>query len=129
MQNEPHVGIFWLVPDDTHPQRLVTDMTPLSRAQTYGQALTHPRGHYEVWLAWQKLGVTGLLRNGLPRTIYAHEYEAFPRGRIVFQQAEERFIIYGDRLFQNDASEKSICSVFHLTGHAVCIRTDRHYVV
>lgn len=129
MQHEPHVGIFWLVPDDPHPPCLVTDMTRLSLAEPYGQVLTHPRGHYEVWSEWQKLGVTSLLRRGLPRAIYAHEYEAFPRGRVVCMPTEDQFVIYGDRLFQGEAAARALSALFHLMGRTICVRTDSHYVV
>lgn len=45
---------------------LVTDLTPLAEAEPYGAFLTHPRGHYEVWEGWRRLGPAGLARRGLP---------------------------------------------------------------
>jgi hypothetical protein len=63
---------------------LIVDQTPLSQAEAYGQALPHPRGHMEVWEAWQRLGPTGLARRGLPTAIAFSEYDDHPQGRIVY---------------------------------------------
>ena len=48
-KKEPRVGIFWLV--DGKP---LIDVAPLSEAEPYGDHLTHPRGHPEVWEQWQR---------------------------------------------------------------------------
>jgi hypothetical protein len=43
-KKEPSVGIFWLVGGS-----LIIDSTPLSEAEQYGDHLTQPRSHLEVW--------------------------------------------------------------------------------
>jgi len=48
-QSSPAVGIVWGVRDGNGPRRIVIDGTPLGKAEPYGDFLTHPRGHYEVW--------------------------------------------------------------------------------
>jgi hypothetical protein len=90
------VGIFWGIPDG-QTYTLVLDRTPLSEAEPYGEALTHPRGHYEVWEQWRRLGPAGLARRNLPTAIVWHEYEHFPRGRVVYRIREQHFIVYADR--------------------------------
>lgn len=95
--SQSSVGIFWGIPDGSAPNRvLVINATPLSRAEPYGAALTHPRGHYDVWEAWQGLGVAGHKRRGLPAAIVWSEYEQHPRGRIVYDTATRVFTIYAD---------------------------------
>lgn len=44
-----HVGIVWGVREGSGPLALVLDRTPLVAAESYGDRLTHPRGHHEVW--------------------------------------------------------------------------------
>lgn len=56
----PCVGIVWGVPDGHGPLRLAFDRTRLAVAETYGDHLTHSRGHHEVWEGWRRLGPAGL---------------------------------------------------------------------
>jgi hypothetical protein len=50
-KKQPRVGIFWLVGG-----KLVIDSLPLSEAEPYGDHLTYPRSHLEVWTLFQKKG-------------------------------------------------------------------------
>ena len=43
------IGIVWGLITDAERLQLVTDLTPLADAEPYGDFLTHPRGHAEVW--------------------------------------------------------------------------------
>lgn len=79
---EPHVGIFWLVGD-----RLIIDSTPVSKAEPYGVAKTHGRGHLKHWTGLQQAGTVP------PDT----EYEDPPRGRVAFYPRDESFVLYADR--------------------------------
>jgi hypothetical protein len=58
---EPHVGIFWLVVG-----KLLIASTALSEAERYGDNLTHPRAHVEVWEQFQQTWF-GLGGNGIRR--------------------------------------------------------------
>ena len=75
---KPRVGIFWLV-DGT----LLTDSTPLNKAELYGDHLTHPRSHIDVWDGWQKLGK---VPGDMP-------YEEPPRGRVVFNRKTSQSVL------------------------------------
>src|ERR1039458_5530306 len=51
-KEKPHVGIFWLISG-----KPLIDSTPLGEAERYGDFLTHPRGHAEVWKQYQRDGI------------------------------------------------------------------------
>jgi hypothetical protein len=106
---------------------LVTDCTPLTNAEPYGDFLTHPRGHYEVWEEWQRLGPTGLVQRGLPEAIAWYEYEDCPRGRVVHHRQDQRFILYADRRLQTPAHIAAIKTCFALTDQPTTVQSDAHY--
>lgn len=122
----PSVGIFWGVPVGKHIV-LVTDRTPITEAEDYGNCLTHPRGHHEVWEAWRKLGATTLRRRGLPTAIASHEYEAFPRGRVVYMREPALFTLYADRRLQSPETIAELVRLFGLAGERHAVRSDAHY--
>jgi hypothetical protein len=123
--DEPHVGIFWWAPEG--PGVLVTDRTPLTEAEPYGDFLTHPAGHFEVWEDWRRLGVLGLRRRRLPPAIASTEYETFPRGRIVFHGPTQTFWIYADGRLQVPAVIKEIKAAFGLNDANSVVKSDSHY--
>jgi hypothetical protein len=106
---------------------LVTDRTSLSSAEPYGDFLTHPAGHFEVWEAWRRLGRDGLRSRGLPAAIASTEYETFPRGRIVFHGPTQTFWIYADRRLQVPAIIGEIKAAFGLIAAAAVVKSDSHY--
>lgn len=111
--SEPHVGIFWLFDG-----RLIIDATPLSKAEPYGSALTHPTSHIDHW--------TRLQHN---HAILADvEYEEPPRGRVVFDQQEQRFHLLADKciLGQSDAVA-GIMGAMHLPPGKTTEGRDEHY--
>lgn len=122
----PSVGIFWGVPDGGRTV-LVIDRTTLAQAEPYGDCLTHPRGHHEVWEAWRRLGATALRRSGLPPAIASHEYEAFPRGRVVYLRGPALFTLYADRRLQWPETVGELVRLFGLTGQTHTVRSDAHY--
>jgi hypothetical protein len=122
----PSVGIFWGVSDGRRTV-LVTDRTTLAQAEAYGECLTHSRGHHEVWEAWRRLGATALRRGGLPPAIVGHEYEAFPRGRVVYMRGPALFTLYADRRLQRPDTIAELVRLFGLTGEQHTVRSDAHY--
>lgn len=122
----PSVGIFWGVPDGRRTV-LVSDRTSLAKAEAYGDCLTHPRGHHEVWEAWRRLGATVLSRRGLPPAIASHEYEAFPRGRVVYMRGPAMFTVYADRRLQRPETIAELVQLFGLVDERYVVSSDAHY--
>ncbi len=125
--DRPTVGIVWGVRDGAGPLLLVTDRTPLAEAEPYGDFLTHPGGHHDVWEGWRRLGPAGLAQRRLPSLIAWHEYEHFPRGRVVFDTTTRRFTLYADRKLQTPRVLREVLRVFGLDPARCAVRTDPHY--
>ena len=121
------VGIVWGVRDGDGPLRLAIDRTPLVEAEPYGDFLTHPRGHHEVWEGWRRLGPARLARRGLPTVIAWHEYEHFPRGRVVFDTRSSRFTLYADRKLQAPGTLRRVLGLFGLDPLLCAVHSDPHY--
>jgi hypothetical protein len=121
------VGIFWGVPGSKQSWTLLTDATPLAEAEPYGDFLTHPRGHYDVWDKWQKLNATEFAKQAIPQAVAYHEYEDFPRGRIVYQIKLGQFTIYADRRLQHPGVLTEIANCFALSPGTYVVRSDAHY--
>lgn len=111
---EPRVGIFWLLPQT----RLIFDVTPVSAAEEYGNALTHPRSHLSRWTALQRSG------QAPPDT----EYETFARGRVSFFPLENKFGFFADRCILTKSTViRKILATMHLPSNKVEFHTDEHY--
>lgn len=119
---KPAVGIFWRMGDS-----LLIERTPLAQAESYGDYLTHVGGHYEQWTAWQALGGLGLRAAGLPMEIRGSEYDAWPRGRVVYEVPRQRFFLYADRRLQRPEIIAQLRQVFGLADANVVVRGDPHY--
>jgi hypothetical protein len=88
------VGIFWAVQEKGSAAVLLDHRCPISEAEPYGDMLTCPHGHYEVWERWQNTSNSD--RPGLRSLIATAEYEEWPRGRIVYSSPNDQFILYAD---------------------------------
>jgi len=120
--NGTAVGLFWFVGDV-----LVAAGVQLSDAVRYGDCLTYDGGHMDHWEKWRKVGSAWLKRNGLPIEILQTEYDAHPRGRVVFDQSVSAFVIYADARLHNPAQIACLRQRFSLADQPVIVRTDAHY--
>jgi len=118
------VGIFWLV-ETAEGVSLITCKVMLDLAEEYGDCLTSPVNHYDAWEA-AKTGRSQLapLCPGTQRVIATTEYEAWPRGRVVFDRTRPGFIVYADRQAFSYAS--LICKRFSLHENTK-FQADLHY--
>jgi hypothetical protein len=109
---EPHVGIFWLLEGT-----LLTDSTPLNQAEPYGDHLTHPRSHIDVWDGWQKLGKVPV---DVP-------YEEPPRGRVVFNRKTSQSVLLADKcILERKSAVTEITKALGLPKN-VTLGSDSHY--
>jgi hypothetical protein len=111
------VGILWGIPSSDRFWTILSDATQLADAEPYGDFLTHPRGHYDVWSKWQTLSATDLRKQGIPQVVLYREYEEFPRGRIVYQTNARHFIVYADRQLQRPDVVTDIANRFSRPEH------------
>ena len=119
----PSVGIFWKV-----DHALLLDRSPLAQAEVYGNCLTHPEGHYEQWERWRRLGIRQLRTLGYPTAIATTEYEAWPRGRVVYEKPKKLFIIYADRRLHSQTIVSALVVAFGVVGQPWRVMTDAHYI-
>lgn len=120
------VGIFWMI-GNGEPSALLVDRSRLDSAESYGDCLKHAGGHFEIWERLKNRGARFLAGQGLPSAIAFCEYEDFPRGRVVYRTADERFVIYADRRLHGPDTIRRIAAAFGLTNSRVVVRTDAHY--
>lgn len=123
----PCVGIFWGCRGQDGSLVLLADKTPTDQAEEYGDCHTHPTGHAEFWEGLARLGASGLERRGLPTDPAWHQYEAIPRGRVVYLPAEDRFIIYADRRLHGPAFVAQIVTAFGIPAGRYEVKSDPHY--
>lgn len=111
-QPEPRVGIFWL-----YGGRLLVDSTPVSEAEPYGTAMTHATSHIDYW---ERLQRTGRVPSDVP-------YEKFPRGRVVYDEREQRYRLMTDRCILGRRNVvRAVMKAMHLPGDTA-LSTDDHY--
>ena len=121
------VGIFWGIPELNGSWTILIDATSLAEAEPYGDFLTHPRGHYEVWSRWQKTRKAPVASRFMLQAIVDNEYEFFPRGRIVYNFQTGEFILYADRRLHQRATIARIAGQFGLAAGTFAVRSDAHY--
>lgn len=109
---EPHVGIFWLL-----DSKLLTDSTRLDQAEPYGDHLTHPRSHVDVWDGWQKVGK-------VPIDV---AYEEPPRARVSFNRKTNQFLLLADQcILKRKSVIAEITKALGLPKN-VTLGSDSHY--
>ena len=123
-RERPHVGIFWVVQTTDGEARLLAAGCALDRAEPYGDCLTYGPGHYETWTQWRR-DRTG--DPALRALVRSHEYEDWPRGRIVFDRSRDLFIIYADRKLLTPATIARVKTQFHLPEEHTEVKSDFHY--
>ena len=123
----PSVGIFWLIPS-AGKSILFTQQSTLRGAEPYGDCLTHPVGHYELWECLRSLPFPTLKKRGLPVEIKSTEYEHYPRGRVIYEKPSGTFVIYADARLHMSGVISKIMQAFQLEGEVtVHVRSDSHY--
>jgi hypothetical protein len=119
----PQLGIFWPVQMSNGGARLLAAGCPLDQAEPYGDCLTYGPGHYKTWAHWPR---DRTVDPALRAIVRSHEYEDWPRGRIVFDLVRDLFILYADRKLMTPAIIARIKAQFHLPAERSEVTSDFH---
>jgi hypothetical protein len=120
----PSVGIFWLIETTAGATQWLTAGCSLQAAEPYGDFLTFPDGHYEVWERWRRRKDLDAELRSLVRTF---EYEDWPRGRIVYDRSKKRFTLYADARLMKPEIIARIGERFALPTDITNVERDFHY--
>ena len=105
------VGIFWVYQD-----QLIAAAVPLHAGIDDGDFINGPLDHLPYWET---------VRRRVPalRTV---EYDAVPRGRVLFKHGEGRCVVYMDKVLHREEVKTWIMTYFELPA-ATPFVPDLHY--
>jgi len=119
-----YVGPYWFVQDGSGRIRMIAHRCALADAEEYGDFLTCPHGHYDLWESWR----TGAAPEGMTAIVRDAEYEEWPRGRVVFNFVQRHFIVHGDRqVFAHDLQNRVVEYFGIPADGSVEFTKDGHY--
>ena len=123
----PSVGVFWRLEDGCGGHRLLTSSVPITEAVSYGDCLTFPTSHYDIWEGWREMAESQRAHARILETVTWREYDEVPRGRVVYHCPDSTFWLYADRRLQGSETVVEVRSRFGLKDCRVQIRSDAHY--
>lgn len=109
----PRVGIYWW-----WRGRLLAETVALSEGVPFGGVVQGGRDHVKVWPRFQRQFPA------LRDTDYIH----VPRGRVLYLQAERRFIVHLDRTLATPKIKAALLAEFRLPRRATAFEFDPHYI-
>ena len=129
-RSDASVGVFWLLAVAGAPDgnSWLAHRCPPDGVETYGDCLTCPHGHYQLWEAWRSGTETDAaigLSLALRHAVEASEYDDWPRGRVV--REPDRSVVYADRQLLTPPRRAAIVSLFALDPETTPFRPDAHY--
>ena len=108
---QPKVGIFFLING-----AFLFDLVLLDQGELYGDTIGFS-GHYDFW---ERI----VPQNTTERLFKSHDYDYFPRGRVVYFQKIKRFKLYADSCMKHADIEK-VVATFELPTYQIA--RDEHY--
>lgn len=120
-KEELPVGLFFCVDG-----KFAFSGCSLSKAETYGDFLIFPEGHYDTWEQYRYLKYT--------KSGDEVDYDYYPRGRVVYRKSDDTFIIYHDKCVTDiisrisDLYEGYNCKLEH-DEHYCCHMCNDNYVI
>ena len=94
----------------------------LAEAEEYGDFLTCPHGHYEVWEGWR----ARCPADRIASVVRDAEYEEWPRGRVVFNSLKGQFIVYADKQIPHGELQR-VLEYFGIPAGRADFMADEHY--
>ena len=107
------VGIYFKMPEG-----FLIDAVPVDAGEAYGEAVGHS-GHYDFHANLRPT-------EPLEMRFKAHDYDYYPRGRVVFFPVRKTFVIYVDPCLTQEDIEQ-VQELFGLNGQVVEFAEDDHY--
>ena len=104
-----YVGLFFIANDT-----LLLHKRTLADAESYGDFLTYPISHDDVW------------RHEYYKK-YRVDFDYYPRGRVVYNHKKELFTVYIDKDLDKPEIMAKIISIFGLDGNNYKVDYDEHY--
>lgn len=115
----PRIGIFWVYQD-----KLISKSILLPQASYSSVGIADCSfSHIDVW---------ELEKVYLPEypKLFDSEYQALPRGRILFDKKNSTFSMFADRkIVRSKLHRRMVINTFSLQTQKCIWRTDPHYVV
>lgn len=109
----PRIGIFWDVDGE-----LVSEAIPVTDAPLTNGIRDSDANHHYFWKQWTRK----------KSRFRSYSYDHFPRGRIVYREADQIFVIFGDRcLIANEQFAKQLQETFGLPPEQCEVKSDFHY--
>lgn len=115
--SEPEVGIFWVYGG----KLFHVESTPISRAVQTQVSIDYANGHYAAWFVMEKQGILKQLPPHM-----RDEYDSIPRGRVVYLNEKESFVIYHGDDF-NQEIHRELMEHLHLPLDGTIDEIDEHY--
>jgi hypothetical protein len=109
-ERDGNVGLFFCV-----ERTLINLSCPLALAEPYGDNLTCPDSHDEMW------------RNPEVNLGHPVDYDYYPRGRVVYNTKTELFTVYIDHCLDTPELIADLLESFGLVDKAYKIDYDEHY--
>ena len=107
------VGIFFKIENE-----FLSDSVPVADGEPYGDAIQHG-GHYEFH-------ETLVPKTSLEHRFKSHDYDYYPRGRVVFFPAGNTFRLYADHCLTSD-DLRQLVALFELSEVKTETAKDEHY--
>ena len=106
-RKEVYAGIFWVVEGQLIYDQIRVEVDENSEYTTY------PKSHFEMWDELKE--------------DYAGDFCKYPRGRIVYENFYEKYIIYADKCITDDQIFTLKEDFEQFDGHTVLTIMDEHY--
>lgn len=109
--DESRVGAFYFVGD-----KIISNSIDISDGDNYGDFVNYS-SHWDLWKAFLK---------EYPEYKYL-DYDYFPRGRVVFDKKQWKYILYIDHKIRDRKYLEKVESQYNLRKNSYVIGEDEHY--
>lgn len=106
------VGLFFIIDGEIY-----ADAYELEEVEPVNGLLDGYGSHYEYWEALTPFYAE----------FQGHDYDYYPRGRVIFNANSQRYKIILDTCIQDPSHIRKIADTFNLREQAYSIESDEHY--